>query len=73
METHIRSKASKVFLVCKHPGVLLPETRIQAKHGESIRGFGKVGDRDIFDLQLIRTVAEKVAENGWLLKSNLWC
>lgn len=27
--------------------------------------------RDIFDLSLVRVVAQKVAESGWLLKSNL--
>mmetsp|Transcript_70854 Transcript_70854/g.86917 ORF Transcript_70854/g.86917 Transcript_70854/m.86917 type:complete len:264 (-) Transcript_70854:7-798(-) len=37
------------------------ETRIRSQ----------VNDRDIFDLSLIRSVAEKIAASGWLLKSNL--
>eukprot|EP00434_Breviolum_minutum_P013686 symbB.v1.2.012065.t1/scaffold825.1/size159525/6 len=31
----------------------------------------QVNDRDVFDLSLIRSVAEKVAASGWLLKSSL--
>ncbi|CAK8991840.1 unnamed protein product [Durusdinium trenchii] len=31
----------------------------------------KDSGRDIFDLSLVRVVAQKVAESGWLLKSNL--
>ena len=31
----------------------------------------EVKGQDIFDLSLIRSVAEKIAESGWLLRSSL--
>lgn len=52
------------------------ETHIRSQAGAIYAALSALRDcevdgRDIFDLSLVRDVAQQVAESGWLLKSSL--